>query len=306
MKSKYSLLFVVLFACVLFFSTTVYAHPGRTDANGCHTCKTNCTEKYGLQYGEYHCHNSGSTSSDSSGSGSSETKSTPKTTPKPSTPTPASTPTPEKVKTSKLINKLAKDKGANKDVILADLVLKEINNSKTSQTTKTLDTSKPSYSEPKSEKQNGSDVKFYSVISVTDGDTINVNIDGKKEKVRLLAIDTPETKDPRKAVQCFGDKASQKMQELVSGKYIKLEKDTTQPDRDKYGRLLRYIYLEDGTNVNAEMVKQGFAFAYTNYPTAQLDAMRNFEKSARESNQGLWGSCTIGQNGSYRSTNPVN
>lgn len=303
MKLKYSFLFTLLLTIILSFSAIAYAHSGRTDSSGCHTCKTNC-EKYGLQYGEYHCHNGGSSSSGLTPSGSNNSGI--KATPKPSTPTPAPSSTPEKVKTSKLINKLAKDRGGNKDILLADLVLKELDNSKTSQSARTVDTSKPSYSEPKSEKQNGLDVKYYSVISVTDGDTISVNIDGKKEKVRLLAIDTPETKDPRKPVQCFGDKASQKMQELVSGKYVRLEKDNSQGDRDKYGRLLRFVYLEDGTNVNAEMVKQGFAFAYTIYPTAQLDDMRKFEKEAREKNNGLWSTCEVNENGSTKSTKAVN
>jgi micrococcal nuclease len=284
--------------------TITHAHPGRTDSSGCHTCRTNCGN-YGLQTGEYHCHGGGSSSSGSS-SGSSSSASTPKpvSTPKPSTPTPAPTPVPEKV--SKIINKLAKDKGVNKEVILADLVLKELDNSKTQQESKKIDTSKPTYDQPKTEKKDNQEIKLYKVISITDGDTISVSMDGKKEKIRLLAIDTPETKDPRKEVQCFGAKASQRMQDFVSGKYVRLEEDSNQPDRDKYGRLLRYVYLEDGTNINAEMVKQGYAFAYIKYPTSQLDNMKNLEKSARESKAGLWDSCTVTETGSTKNTNSAN
>jgi endonuclease YncB( thermonuclease family) len=82
----------------------------------------------------------------------------------------------------------------------------------------------------------------FKVVSVIDGDTIDVSVRGKVERVRLLAIDTPETKDPRKPVQCFGYEATNKMQSLVANKYIKLVDDRSQGNIDKYSRLLRYVY----------------------------------------------------------------
>lgn len=135
--------------------------------------------------------------------------------------------------------------------------------------------------------------KLFKIVKVTDGDTITAIIRGKNESIRLLGIDTPETVDPRKPVQCFGKAASDKMKSLVLGKYVKLVDDSTQGNRDKYKRLLRFVYLPDSkaTFVNGEMVKQGFAFSYKEYPTKMLEKFNNFEKYARENNLGLWGSC---------------
>lgn len=136
---------------------------------------------------------------------------------------------------------------------------------------------------------------LFKVLSVVDGDTINVDIRGKKEAVRLLGIDTPEVVDPRKPVQCFGKAASDKMKTFVSGKSVILVDDSTQGNRDKYNRLLRYVYLPDSvrTFVNGEMVKQGYAFSYKEYPTKMINKFNLLETYAREHNFGLWGSCTL-------------
>lgn len=147
---------------------------------------------------------------------------------------------------------------------------------------------------------------LYPVVSVVDGDTIKVRMGNKVEIVRLLGIDTPEIKDPRKQVQCFGLSASKKMGELVSGGTVRLEDDKTQGDRDKYKRLLRYVFLPDGVNVNAVMVKEGYAFSYRQYPTRMLSELNRYESDARDNNRGLWGSCQIKEKGNIRSTNAEN
>lgn len=134
---------------------------------------------------------------------------------------------------------------------------------------------------------------YNKVTSVVDGDTIRALVNGKVESIRLLGIDTPELKDPRKPVQCFSSEASKKMAEFILGKIVKLVSDPTQGDRDKYKRLLRYVYLQDGTFVNGEMVKQGYAFSYKQYPTQELDEFNAYEKYARDNNLGLWGSCPV-------------
>ena len=90
------------------------------------------------------------------------------------------------------------------------------------------------------------------LIKVVDGDTIIVKINGEEKSVRLIGIDTPE-KD-----ECFEKEATKKAKELMENKKIKLEADSSQDDNDKYGRLLRYIYLEDGTFVNEKLVEEGF------------------------------------------------
>lgn len=135
----------------------------------------------------------------------------------------------------------------------------------------------------------------FQVLKVVDGDTLSVDIRGKKEVVRLLGIDTPETVDPRKPVQCFGKAASDKMKTFVAGKSVILIDDSTQGNRDKYNRLLRYVYLPDKvrTFVNGEMVKQGYAFSYKEYPTKMLVRFNAWEKYAREHSLGLWGACPL-------------
>lgn len=127
------------------------------------------------------------------------------------------------------------------------------------------------------------------VTSVTDGDTIKVKINGKIEPVRLIGIDTPEVVDPRKPVQCFGKEASSKAKELLSGHKVKLEADPTQGDRDKYKRLLRYVWREDGLFFNDWMIRNGYAHEYTyDFPYQYQSQFKEAEKYARENNLGLW------------------
>ncbi len=122
------------------------------------------------------------------------------------------------------------------------------------------------------------------ISSVVDGDTVKLS-DGNK--IRILGIDTPETVDPRKAVQCFGKEASDKMKELVNGKKVILLVDASQGDRDKYGRLLRYIYLEN-EDIGATMIREGYAYAYLKYPTSKTEEYKTLETRAREGKKGLW------------------
>ena len=137
------------------------------------------------------------------------------------------------------------------------------------------------------------DPGFYTVVSFADGDTVSVQVGDKKETVRLIGIDTPEVHDPRKAVQCFGEAASQFTKALIGTNTVRLENDPLNSDRDKYDRLLRYVYLPDGTLVNSEIVKQGYGFAYLTYPFQKSDEFKAYEDQARQTNKGLWGSCTV-------------
>ena len=126
------------------------------------------------------------------------------------------------------------------------------------------------------------------VVRVIDGDTIEIK---GGDKVRYIGIDTPETVDPRKPVQCFGVEASKKNKELVEGKTVRLEKDIT--DRDKYNRLLRYIYVDD-VLVNLELVRQGFAYSYSYPPDIKYqDQFVKAQQEAREARRGLWSACPI-------------
>ncbi|MCX6734318.1 MAG: thermonuclease family protein [Candidatus Peregrinibacteria bacterium] len=136
--------------------------------------------------------------------------------------------------------------------------------------------------------------ELHKVISVTDGDTIKVDINGKTETLRLIGIDTPETLDPRKPVQCFGKEASKKAKEILTDKSVRLEADNTQGERDKYNRLLRYVFLEDGTFYNKYMIEEGYAHEYTyqSNPYKYQTDFKAAEKNAREKLKGLWSSDT--------------
>ncbi|MDD5103442.1 MAG: S-layer homology domain-containing protein [Candidatus Peribacteraceae bacterium] len=133
------------------------------------------------------------------------------------------------------------------------------------------------------------------VTRVVDGDTFKVQL-AVEETVRIIGIDTPETVDPRKPVQCFGKEASTKLKELLEGEDVMLEKNPAE-ERDKYGRLLRYVDL-DGEDIGATMIEEGYAYSYKQYPHPRLEEYNELEKKAREENRGLWDSC----NGSSSAT----
>ncbi|MDO8512424.1 MAG: thermonuclease family protein [bacterium] len=130
---------------------------------------------------------------------------------------------------------------------------------------------------------------LYPVVKVVDGDTIDVKIGIKVERLRLIGMDTPETVDPRKPVQCFGKEASNKAKSILSGKSVSLKSDPTQGDRDKYGRLLRYVYLSDGTNFEKLMISQGYAYEYTYIIPYKYQAeFKKAQKDAQLKKRGLW------------------
>lgn len=143
----------------------------------------------------------------------------------------------------------------------------------------------------------------YPVTTFEDGDTITVTMNGKEERVRFIGVDTPETKDPRKPVQCFGKAASEFTKNLIGNNPVRLEADPENTNRDRYNRLLRYIYLPDGTLVNAKIIEEGYGFAYTSFPFSKKEEFKALERIAREQNRGLWGNCqlTPNQYGGYTS-----
>jgi micrococcal nuclease len=149
---------------------------------------------------------------------------------------------------------------------------------------------------------------YFTVIKVIDGDTLSVDMDGTKETIRLLGINTPESVDPRKPVECFGKEASAMASELLSGKRIRIEKDLTQGDRDKYGRLLAYVYREDGLFFNKKMIEGGYAYEYTyNLPYRYQAEFKEAQRMAEEWKRGLWapGVCETVQTSSPASSRPT-
>lgn len=138
--------------------------------------------------------------------------------------------------------------------------------------------------------------ELYPVTKVIDGDTIKVKVGNKYQTVRLIGIDTPEVNvNPH---ECFGDEASEYLKSLLSGKKVKLEKDDSQGDKDKYSRWLRFVWLGD-LNLGEIMIREGYAYEYT-YDKAYKyrDLYKQVEREARDANKGLWGSCVDDKNNS--------
>lgn len=129
----------------------------------------------------------------------------------------------------------------------------------------------------------------FQVKRVVDGDTfVYVNATGEDKTVRLLGVDTPETKDPRKPVQCFGKEASDETKSLIDGKIVKIASDPKADNLDRYQRELRYVYLPDGRMLNRILVTEGFAHATPEYPFSFKEEFVNLEKEANIAGKGLW------------------
>lgn len=130
------------------------------------------------------------------------------------------------------------------------------------------------------------------VVKHVDGDTVHVSIADpppelqSAEKIRMLGVDTPETVHPTKEVEYFGKEASDFTKNRLLGKEVYLAFDWDL--RDNYGRLLAYIYLPDGSCHNANLIREGYAHAYVQYPFQFLEEFRELEKEAMKMNRGLW------------------
>jgi len=140
---------------------------------------------------------------------------------------------------------------------------------------------------------------YYLVTKINDGDTFEIETG---DRVRLLGIDTPEkwesskldkdserTGKDKEVLQKLGKLASDYTENILMGKKVLLVPDETNSDKDRYGRLLRYAYLEDGTFFNLKIIQDGYAYAYTKFPIIYIDEFIQAQKEARENNRGLWG-----------------
>lgn len=137
-----------------------------------------------------------------------------------------------------------------------------------------------------SQYEAGEYVGTYSVARVIDGDTIEI---GGGERVRYIGMDSPEMALDGKPADCWAQKATDKNRELVSGKIVELRKDVS--DRDKYGRLLRYVFV-DGIFVNSELVREGFASAWAYPPDVKYqDEISAAQTEAQKNKSGLWTAC---------------
>ena len=128
-------------------------------------------------------------------------------------------------------------------------------------------------------------------VKVTDGDTIEVLLNGKTEKIRIIGINTPEIVDPRKAPECLGKEASDQAKKIFSSqKTVMLEKDPSQSERDKYNRLLRFVWLNNGTTDYGRLIiSLGYAQEYTyDLPYKYQSLYKEEQKKAQELKVGLW------------------
>lgn len=127
------------------------------------------------------------------------------------------------------------------------------------------------------------------VVRVVDGDTIVVLVAGEEKKIRMIGMNSPESVDPRKKVECFGKEASVHLSGLLAGGSVVLVDDETQGDADRYGRLLRHVMLEDGTDINGAMIADGYAYEYTyDEPYDRQVMYQALEQEARSTLVGLW------------------
>ncbi len=132
------------------------------------------------------------------------------------------------------------------------------------------------------------------VTRIVDGDTIDVAIGARAETVRYIGVDTPESRAPGTAPQCYAKAAHAFNRELVEDETVRLEFDVER--RDRYGRLLAYVRRDrDGLLVNSELVKDGYARTLTIPPNvARAALLAGLQRAARTAGRGLWGACGSG------------
>jgi endonuclease YncB( thermonuclease family) len=131
----------------------------------------------------------------------------------------------------------------------------------------------------------------FKVVHVVDGDTLDLDApDGDHDytRVRLWGVDTPETKDPRKEVMYYGPEAAAFAREAAQGRMVQVGLEPFKPTRDKYGRLLAYVYLPDGKMLNEELIERGFGYADTRFEHVMKKRFEQLEKQAQREKRGLW------------------
>jgi len=137
------------------------------------------------------------------------------------------------------------------------------------------------------------DPGMYAIDHFVDGDTIAVNMNGSVETVRMIGIDTPETHRPGSPVQCYGPEASAYTKQLIGSNRVRLQADRLDTNRDRYNRLLRYVYLPDGRMVETELLNNGYAFAYTQFPFEKTNEFVADQNAAQAAKKGIWANCQV-------------
>ena len=141
-------------------------------------------------------------------------------------------------------------------------------------------------------------LKTFRVVKVVDGDTVDIDIaDGQyaATRVRLLGVDTPETKNPKTGLMYFGEEASSFTEDMVLDRQVTILIDTVSDERDRYGRLLAYVKLDDGRVLNAELIAAGFGYADLRFDHSRYDKYASLQEAAIKSGTGLWGNVSRDQ-----------
>lgn len=141
---------------------------------------------------------------------------------------------------------------------------------------------------------------WHRVTKVVDGDTLKVELAGKVVTVRLIGVDTPETKDPRKPVQCYGPEASRETERLVAASHdeVQLDYDLSQDAKDRYGRELAYVWLHGDVLLNERLIRSGYGREYTyDVPYRHQRWFLRAQVDAHDARRGLWGRCDVDQEG---------
>lgn len=132
---------------------------------------------------------------------------------------------------------------------------------------------------------------LYSINHFIDGDTISVNMNGTAQSIRLIGVDTPETHKRGAPVQCFGEAAAAFTMQTIGAGRVRLVADSESDNRDVYGRLIRYVYLPDGRNLDELLIQNGYGFAYLYFPFTDSAQFAADQTRAQEQQKGLWGAC---------------
>lgn len=147
-----------------------------------------------------------------------------------------------------------------------------------------------------------SKTQTFQVTKVIDGDTIDVIDNGQETRVRLIGVNTPETSDPRRPIECFGEEAKQFLTDTLTNQVVTIEADPTQSNRDQYDRLLRYVFVGD-QNINLQLIKEGYGYEYTyDQPYQYQVQFKQAQIEAQKNAKGLWNPQTC--NGQTKS--PIN
>ncbi len=146
---------------------------------------------------------------------------------------------------------------------------------------------------------------YYRVTHVSDGDTVSVDMNGKTESIRMIGVDTPESVKPNSPVQCYGREASDFTKKNLNNMTVRLEADPAGDNRDRYNRLLRYVYLEDGTLWNQKLIEQGYGFAYLSFQFSKQADFAAAQTKAKDAKLGLWSAClpVLSAGGRWQSNN---